>query len=97
VEFFQDEVTRMDFQSRRATTDEEWRRHGGAGTGRVGRGAHVRYVHADAPRSLNCTMRKVNDRGACVDAGEEISFFPWSSVVTIDLGHNRPASGLKAL
>jgi len=42
-------------------------------------------------------MREVNDRGACVDAGEEISFFPWSSVVTIDLGHNCPASGLKAL
>jgi hypothetical protein len=41
--------------------------------------------------------REVNDRGACVDAGEEISFFPWSSVVRIDLGHSRHARGLKAL
>jgi hypothetical protein len=49
----------------------------------------------DLPHALE---REVNDRGACVDAGEEeISFFPWSSVVRIDLGHNRPASGLKAL
>jgi hypothetical protein len=62
----------------------------------VGREAHLRYVDADAPRSLNCTIREVNDRGACVDSGEETSFFPWNSIVRIDLGHSRPARGLRA-
>ena len=61
----------------------------------VGQEAHLRYVDADAPRSLNCTIREVNDRGVCVTAGEETSFFPWGSVVRIDLGHARPARGLR--
>src|SRR5215213_11414295 len=47
------------------------------------------WVHAYLP------IRKVNDRGACVDSGEETSFFPWSSAVRIDLGHSRPARGLR--
>jgi hypothetical protein len=51
----------------------------------VGQEAHLRYVDADAPRSLNCTIKEVNDRGVCVTAGEETSFFPWASVVRIDL------------
>jgi hypothetical protein len=41
-------------------------------------------------------MREVNDLGACVNSGEEISFFPWSSAVRIDLGHSRPARGFRA-
>jgi hypothetical protein len=61
----------------------------------VGQEAHLRYVDADAPRSLNCALREVNDRGVCVDAGDEVSFFPWGSVVRIDLGHSRPARGLR--
>ena len=62
----------------------------------VGQEAHLRYVDADAPRSLNCTIREVNDRGVYVDTGDEASFFPWGSVVRIDLGHGRPARGLRA-
>jgi hypothetical protein len=61
----------------------------------VGREAHLRYVDADAPRSLDCTITEVNDRGICVDTGGEVSFFPWSSVVRLDLGHSRPAPGLR--
>ena len=61
----------------------------------VGQEAHLRYVDADAPRSLNCTIREVNDRGVSVTAGDETSFFPWSSVVRIDLGYARPARGLR--
>ncbi len=61
----------------------------------VGQEAHLRYVDADAPRSLNCTIREVNDRGVYVDTGDEASFFPWGSVVRIDLGHSRPARGLR--
>jgi hypothetical protein len=61
----------------------------------VGREAHLRYVDADAPRSLDCTITEVNDRGICVDTGGETSFFPWSSVVRLDLGHSRPTPGLR--
>ena len=61
----------------------------------VGREAHLRYVDADAPRSLDCTITEVNDRGICVDTGGETSFFPWSSVVRLDLGHSRPAPRLR--
>ena len=61
----------------------------------VGQEAHLRYVDADAPRSFNCKIREVNDRGVSVTAGEETSFFPWGSVVRIDLGHARPARGLR--
>ena len=61
----------------------------------VGKEAHLRYVDADAPRSLNCTIREVNDRGVCVTATDETSFFPWGSVVRIDLGYARPARGLR--
>ena len=61
----------------------------------VGRDAHLRYVDADAPRSLDCTITEVNDRGVCVDSGEATSFFPWSSIVRLDLGHSGPAPGLR--
>jgi hypothetical protein len=30
-----------------------------------------------------------------VETGDEVSFFPWGSVVRIDLGHSRPIRGLK--
>ena len=55
-----------------------------------------RRLDADTPRSLNCTMREVNDLGVCVDSGEKTSFFTWGSAVRIDLGHSRPARGLRA-
>lgn len=66
-----------------APTPEAW----------IGREVHVRYVDADAPRSINCTLTEVNDRGVCTLAGEETSFFPWGSVIRIDLGHSRLAQG----
>ena len=62
----------------------------------VGQEAHLRYVDAEAPRSLNSTIREVNDRGVCVETEDETSFFPWGSVVRIDLGHSRPVRGLRA-
>jgi hypothetical protein len=37
-----------------------------------------------------------NLRGACVDVWEEISFFPRSRAVRIDLGRSRPAHGSAA-
>ena len=60
----------------------------------VGQVVHLRYVDADAPRSLDCTITEVNERGVCV-AAEKTSFFAWSSIVRIDLGHSRPARGLR--
>ena len=66
-----------------APTPEAW----------IGREVHIRYVDADAPRSINCTITEVNDRGVCAVSGEETSFFPWGSVIRIDLGHSRLAQG----
>ncbi len=60
----------------------------------VGQEVHLRYVDADAPRSLDCTITEVNELGVCV-AAEKTSFFAWSSIVRIDLGHSRPARGLR--
>ncbi len=64
----------------------------------VGQEAHLRYVDADPPRSLNCTIREVSDRGVCVEreSRDEISFLLWGSVVRIDLGYGRKIGGLRA-
>jgi hypothetical protein len=56
--------------------------------------AHLRYV--DARRSPNCAIREVNDRGVCVETRDETSFFPWGSVVRLDVGHGRTVGGLRA-
>lgn len=61
----------------------------------TGREVHLRYVDADAPRSLDCTLEEVNDRGVRVSAGGRTSFFPWTSVVRLDLGHARASGGLR--
>jgi hypothetical protein len=61
-----------------------------------GREVHLRYVDADAPRSLDCTITEVNDRGVCVASGDETSFFPWGSVIRIDLGHSRLSRGQRS-
>lgn len=61
----------------------------------IGREVHVRYVDADAPRGLDCTLREVHERGVCVVTDDQTSFFPWSSIVRIDMGHSRPARGLR--
>lgn len=62
----------------------------------IGREVHLRYIDADAPRSLDCTLTEVGDRGVCVTAGDETSFFPWSSVIRLDLGHSRLARGRRS-
>jgi hypothetical protein len=52
----------------------------------VGQEVHVRYAGAGESRLLNCTMQEANDRGVTVVVGEKASFFPWSSIIRIDLG-----------
>ena len=44
----------------------------------------MRYIDADAPRYIDCTIVEVNDRGIGVEAEGSPTFFPWSSVVRID-------------
>lgn len=61
----------------------------------IGQDVHLRYVDADVPRSLDCVLEEVNDRGVCVTAGEETTFFPWGNVIRVDLGHSRPVRGLR--
>jgi hypothetical protein len=50
----------------------------------VGRVARLRYVDADAPRTIECTLAEVNERGVCVEVEGRPAFFPWGSVVRID-------------
>lgn len=57
----------------------------------VGREVRLRYVDADVPRSIDCTVREVNDRGVCAAVDDVPSFFPWNSIVRIDL--DPPARG----
>lgn len=56
----------------------------------VGREVNVRYTDADVPRWLDCTMEEVNVLGVSVSAEGRTTFFPWSSIVKIDLGHGDP-------
>jgi hypothetical protein len=56
------------------TTPEAW----------VGREVRLRYVDADAPRTIECTIAEVNDRGVRVEVEDRSAFFPWGSVVRID-------------
>ncbi len=62
----------------------------------VGREVNVRYADADVPRWLNCMVDEVGELGVSVSAEGKTSFFPWSSVVKIDLGHSDPVRGLRA-
>ena len=57
----------------------------------IGQEVNVRYVDADAPRWLDCTLGEVGEHGVCVSAGEKTSFFPWGSLIKIDLGHAAPS------
>lgn len=50
----------------------------------VGREARLRYVDADAPRTIKCTIAEVNDRGVRVEVEGSPAFFPWASIVRID-------------
>ena len=68
----------------RASVPEAW----------VGREVNVRYADADVPRWLDCTLDEVGVWGVGVSADEKTSFFPWGSIIKIDLGHGEPARGL---
>lgn len=58
----------------------------------VGEEINVRYTDADVPRWLDCTLEEVGEQGLCVSTDDKTSFFPWSSVIKIDLGHSGPVS-----
>ena len=49
------------------TTPEAW----------VGREARLRYVDAEAPRTIQCMIEEVNDRGVRVEVEDRPAFFPW--------------------
>ncbi|MGB3682942.1 MAG: hypothetical protein WA990_10710 [Rubrobacteraceae bacterium] len=59
----------------------------------VGQEINVRYADADVPRWLDCTLDGAGAWGVVVSTGEKTSFFPWDSVIKIDLGHGQPAQG----
>lgn len=61
----------------------------------VGQEVNVRYTDADVPRWLDCTVEEVGEQGVCVSTDEKTTFFPWSSVIKIDLGHSGPAGRLR--
>jgi hypothetical protein len=58
----------------------------------VGLEATVTYLVAERTRDVNCTIREVNDRGVGVEEAQKeaqkTAFFPWTSIVRIDLGHH---------
>jgi hypothetical protein len=53
----------------------------------IGQEVNVTYIAAGKTNDVNCTITQVNDRGVGVERGEKTSFFPWTSIVRIDLGH----------
>lgn len=57
----------------------------------AGRKVHVRYTDADVPRWLDCTLEEAGEHGVVVAADGRTTFFPWGSIVRIDLGHGDPA------
>ena len=57
----------------------------------IGQEVHVRYVDADVPRWLDCTLNGVGEHGVYASTEEKDTFFPWGSVIRIDLGHGDPA------
>ena len=59
----------------------------------IGNEVNLRYVAANRTPSLNCTIEGVSRRGVSVTADEQTTFFPWSSVVRIDLGHKAEQGG----
>ncbi len=65
----------------------------------IGEEVHVLYVGTAATNdSLNGILQEVNQLGINVVAGERrTSFFPWSSVIRLDLGHvsARPYSSMR--
>jgi hypothetical protein len=54
----------------------------------IGQEVYVVSARGEGPDDLlNCTLQEVNELGIAVVAGEKPSFFPWSSVRRLDLGH----------
>ncbi|MGF1471268.1 MAG: hypothetical protein ACFB50_05920 [Rubrobacteraceae bacterium] len=67
------------------TVPEDW----------TGEEVNVRYTDADVPRWLDCTLDGVGEHGVYVSADGKTTFFPWSSIIKIDLGHSGPAGRLR--
>lgn len=57
----------------------------------VGQEVNVRYADADIPRWLDCTLNGVDERGVHASTDDKDTFFPWNSIIKIDLGHSDPA------
>ena len=53
----------------------------------IGQEVHVRYAEADEPRSTNCEITEVNDRGLCVEGEGKTAFFPWGNIIKVEMGH----------
>jgi len=53
-----------------------------------GENATITHLAGNDTRKVNCTIREVNNRGVGVEEGQKTSFFPWASIVRIDLGHH---------
>lgn len=53
----------------------------------IGQDVHVRYAEADEPRSINCAITEVNDRGLCVEGEGKTAFFPWGNIIKVEMGH----------
>jgi hypothetical protein len=60
--------------------------------GWIGQEATITHLARNDTRSVNRTIREVNDRGVGVEEGQRTSFFPWTSIVRIDLGVTRRGS-----
>lgn len=52
----------------------------------VGRQVHIRYSDADVPRWIDCTLEEAGEYGVVAVSDEKTTFFPWSSVIKMDLG-----------
>lgn len=53
--------------------------------GWIGHKVHVRYSDADVPRWLDCTLENAGEHGVVVTSDEKTTFFPWGSVIKMDL------------
>lgn len=53
----------------------------------IGQEVHLQYrLGGDRTTSHNFTLQAVSEYGVTVSAEEHASFFPWSTVVRMDLG-----------
>jgi hypothetical protein len=55
----------------------------------IGQEVNITYIGAGKTNDVNCKITEVNDQGVGVErgGGTKSSFFPWTSIVRIDLGY----------